>query len=179
MPAPSLVTRRHGAPARVAVIGAGGIGALVGGSLARLPGVDVTFCVRRPFDRLVLEGDETVAVDASVAVSPDDVAPVDWVLLATKAHQTDGARPWLDALAGPAAPVVVLQNGVEHVERVGPLVGAAAVVPAIVRCGGEVLAPGRVAWRVEGPVSVPATDEGRAFVALSEGSRVPTMVVDD
>ena len=47
------------------------------------------------------------------------------MLLAVKAHQTDGAAGWLAALCGGGTTVAVLQNGIDHVERVAPLAGDA------------------------------------------------------
>ena len=87
----------------------------------------------------------------------------DWVLLAVKAHQTAGAAPWLDALAGPGTTVVVLQNGVEQRELVEPLAHGAAVLPAIVWVPAEVVAPGRVRQRGPVELTVPDGAEGRAL----------------
>jgi 2-dehydropantoate 2-reductase len=70
---------------------------------------------------------------------------VDWVLLATKAQQTPQAGPWLARLCLPGTVVVVLQNGVDHVERVAPLAVGATVLPALVYVVAvERLARGRV-----------------------------------
>jgi 2-dehydropantoate 2-reductase len=129
----------------VAVIGAGGIGSLFAARIAAI-GARVVVCVRRPFTDLVvteLDG-STRTLPVEVASDAAGVDPVDWILLATKAHQTAGAEPWLRALRGPHTRVAVLQNGVEHVERVRPFVGDATVVPVVVHPAAVATDPGRV-----------------------------------
>ena len=68
----------------------------------------------------------------------------DVVLLAVKAHQTEGAAPFLHALCGPETIVVVLQNGVEHRALVAPHAQGATIVPAIVLIATEAIGPGHV-----------------------------------
>jgi 2-dehydropantoate 2-reductase len=158
------------------VIGPGAIGGAIAAAAwqagGRASGREIMLCARRRFDELVVtrDGHEPVVVKAPVHTDPGTVtAPVGWVFLAVKAHQTDGVRDWLRALAGPATVVVVLQNGVEHRERVGPLAGRASVLPAIVRCPAEVTAPGRVRVRAEPQLSVPDDGNGRALARLLDG----------
>jgi 2-dehydropantoate 2-reductase len=70
---------------------------------------------------------------------------------------------------GPGSRVAVLQNGVEHRDRVAPFVGDASVVPAVVYCGAEVRHPGHVVHRTNGFLLVPDDDAGAALAALFEG----------
>jgi 2-dehydropantoate 2-reductase len=148
----------------VAVVGAGAIGSFFAAYLMEGGESDVTLCVRHPFHWLVVESErwgETVRSQPRVLTDPQAAAqhggPADWVLLATKAHQTPGAADWLGALAGPGTTVVVLQNGVEHVERVRPFVPEATrVLPAVVYSGVEMLGPGHALHRTNGFVYLPA-----------------------
>ena len=158
----------------VAVVGAGAIGAFFAAHLVEADTAEVQVCVRTPFDELVVEsGDVTLRSRPTVRTDPDQVSgPVDWVLLATKAHQTEGAAGWLDALVGPDTTVVVLQNGVEQVERVRPYVGdEVEVLPAVVYCGAEVLAPGHIVHRTNGLLIVPAGPAASRLEALYEPVR--------
>lgn len=164
----------------IAVIGAGSIGGYVAWQLERA-GQSLSLCVRRPFERLVVEdaaGEHPVA--ARVESDPRGLPAAEWVLLATKAHQTSGAADWLAAACGPETrAVVVLQNGVEHVERVAPLVGATPILPAIVSIGAEVLAPGRIRHHAYSGIEVPDGDLGRAFAALFAGSAIDVVCSAD
>lgn len=157
----------------IALVGAGSIGGYVAWQLARA-GNSLTLCVRSPFEQLVVEdaaGAHPVA--AAVLSDPAKLVPAEWVVLATKAHQTDAAAAWLKAACGPATrAVVVLQNGVEHDERVAPFVGGTPVLPAVVSIGAEVLAPGRIRHHAYAGLEVPDGELGRAFAALFEGSDI-------
>jgi 2-dehydropantoate 2-reductase len=63
-------------------------------------------------------------------------------------------------------PVVVLQNGVEHVERFAPYVPVERIVPAVIDCPAERTAPGRMRQRGPSWIVVPDSAHGRAFVSL-------------
>jgi 2-dehydropantoate 2-reductase len=73
------------------------------------------------------------------------------------------------ACGPPTSAVLVLQNGVEHLERVAGLVGDTPVVPAVVLCGAEALAPGRIRHHGSSRLTVPDTELGRAVAALFAG----------
>lgn len=166
----------------VAVVGAGAIGAFFAAQLIEAGTAEVQVCVRTPFTELVVEsGADELRCAPVVRTDPATVTgPVDWVLLATKAHQTEGARGWLEALVGPATVVVVLQNGVEHEARVRPFVPAATeIVPSVVYCGAEVLAPGHIVHRTNGFLIVPAGATGDRLAALYEGVRAGIRRSDD
>lgn len=164
----------------VVVIGPGAIGTFFAAHLIETGAHEVTLMARRPFDELVLEsGDETMRSRPRVITDPSELAPADWVLLATKAHQTEGAAAALRAACGPDTTVVVMQNGVEHEERVAPYVGDATVLPAVVYCGAELLAPGHVVHRTNGFMIVPDGVEGQALAAMYEPARAGVRLTDD
>jgi 2-dehydropantoate 2-reductase len=154
---------------RIAVVGTGAIGATFAAALERGGHRDLVLGARTPREHLTVErdGEPPQALAAPVLTDPAGAGGrADWVLLAVKAHQTAGAAPWLDALAGPGTTVVVLQNGVEQRALVGPLAHGAAVLPAIVWVPAEVLAPGRVRQRGPVELTVPDVAEGRALAEL-------------
>jgi 2-dehydropantoate 2-reductase len=157
---------------RIAVVGTGAIGATVAAALQEAGHRDLVLCGRTPRERIVVEpeGGEPIVLDSPLLTDPADAGgPADWVLLAVKVHQTEGAAPWLAALAGPGTVVVVLQNGVEHRELVQPHAPDARILPAVVWVPAEAIAPGRVRRRGEVHLVVPDGDDGRALVALLGG----------
>jgi 2-dehydropantoate 2-reductase len=157
----------------IAVVGLGSIGGIAAACLADAGRHDVIGCARRPSGRLVLERpDRTVEPPLRVLSDSAAAKPVDWVLLATKTQDTAGATPWLARLCTPSTRVAVLQNGIDHVERVSPLVNGAAVVPVIVYYNGERLAADRVRLRTAGDNDLAVTDDegGCAFAALLDGT---------
>jgi 2-dehydropantoate 2-reductase len=103
------------------------------------------------------------------------------VLVVTKTQDTAAAAPWLARLCTRSTRVAVLQNGIDHVERVAPLANGATVVPVIVYYNGERLAPDRVRMRVAGDhdLAVPDDAGGRAFAALAAGTPLRVLVEPD
>ena len=169
--------------AHVAVVGPGAVGATFAAAAERA-GHEVVLCARRPGPAPVVELPDGVehALAGPVRVNPATVEPALWVLLAVKTYQVAGAAPWLRALCGSGTVVVALQNGVEHRRLVGPLAGPAAVLPAIVWCPSEVVAPGRVRQREPAQISVPEQPEADALAALlgdeAQVDRVPDFLTE-
>jgi 2-dehydropantoate 2-reductase len=161
--------------ARVAIVGVGAIGATIAAAVQAAGGHELVLCARRPLERVVVEQPEggEVVLDAPVLTDPERAGAADWVLLAVKAHQTDGAAGWLRALCRSDTTVAVLQNGVDHVERVAPLAGDATVLPTVNWCPVEPVEPGRVRQRGALRLAVPDGAAGEAFAALlGEGAEV-------
>ena len=161
----------QGSVGRVAIVGSGAIGCYVAGELARA-GRDVTLCVRTPIERLRIV-DKTGERDVSMPVvtNPDEVAPVRWLLVTTKAQDVPGAAGWLRALAGPETVTVVVQNGVDHEERVRPfLQDASPVLPAVIYCAVERTGPGRVVHHGGARIVVPNGPHANELAALFAGS---------
>jgi 2-dehydropantoate 2-reductase len=161
--------------ARVAVVGVGAIGATVAAAVQEAGEHELVLCARRPLERVVVERPEggEVVLAAPVMTEPERVDAADWVLLAVKAHQTEGAAGWLRALCRADTTVAVLQNGIDHVERVAPLAGQAEVLPTVNWCPVEPVEPGRVRQRGPLRLAVPDGPAGQSFVALmGDGAEV-------
>jgi 2-dehydropantoate 2-reductase len=170
----------------IAVVGLGSIGGVAAGCLADANRHDVIACARQPIERLTLErqegtGSGTVELPLRSFTDPARAAPVDWVLLCTKAHQTESAGAWLRRLCTPATRVAVLQNGIDHVARIAPFANGATVLPVIVYYNGERLAPDRVRMRHAGPHDIVVADDdtGRAFAQLLDGTGIRVLQSDD
>ena len=167
----------------IAVVGPGAIGGTVAAWLSHSPLVSsVILCVRTPLDRLVVEAPNGRRIEASprIVTDPSEItAPVDWVLVATKAYDVAAAALWLKPLVGPRTHVAVLQNGVEHVERFARFVARDRIVPVVVDIPAERTAPGRIQHRRDGTVVVPAGEAGEAFVVLFADSVIAASTTDD
>jgi len=162
---------------KIAVIGAGAIGGLVGAKLA-LAGEDVTFIVRganlaaikaNGFKLVSAEGEEQVARNVKATDSYDEAGPQDIVILAMKAHQVEAVANDVPKLFGPETMVVTMQNGIPYwyfhnhggalagtpVRSVDPtgLVGAKVPAERVIGCvvypASELIAPG-VVKHIEG-----------------------------
>ena len=162
---------------KIAVIGAGAIGGLVGARLA-LAGEDVTFIVRgknldaistHGFKLVTAEGGEQVARNVKATDSYDQAGPQDIVILAMKAHQVEAVVTEVPKLLGPHTVVVTMQNGIPYwyfqkhggaldgtaVRSVDPSGAVAAGIPpervlgCVVYPASELIAPG-VVRHIEG-----------------------------
>ncbi len=162
----------------VAIVGPGAIGVAVGGGLAHLAPV---LCGRRPLGpQRVVRPTGPVELGPVLAEPGSVPGPVDWVLLATKTHQSAGAEPWLDRLCGPSTVVAVLQNGIDHVERIQPLVPGTTVLPVVVLLAADRDDDVTVHQRGQGRLTVPSSPAGEAFAALfPEGDLVGVKVAED
>jgi 2-dehydropantoate 2-reductase len=154
-----------------AIVGVGAIGGVVAACLYdRRP----RLCVRRGFERLEirLDGRTRRFEGLSLVSSPEAISTAhEIVFVATKAHQTEGAASWLSHLVGPGTIVVVLQNGVEHRERVAPWVDTqACILPAVVDLPATCAAPGQVTLKRSGTLVLPPVAEAARVVALFEGA---------
>jgi len=162
---------------KIAVIGAGAIGGLVGAKLA-LAGEDVSFIVRganldairRDGIRLITtDGEEQVARNVTATDDYARAGPQDIVILAMKAHQVEAVADDVPKLFGPDTAVVTMQNGIPYwyfhkhggrlegstVRSVDPhgIVGAKIPAERVIGCvvypASELIAPG-VIKHIEG-----------------------------
>lgn len=163
----------------VAVIGSGGIGGYVAAELVGA-GRDVAMCVRTPFDTLSVEdAGETRTVPMRIETDPKAVGPTRWVLLTTKSGDTDGAAPWLAAMAAPDTTLVVLQNGLGQRQRGEPIAHGAHVLPAVIYCSVERPEPGRIVHHSAARIVVPREGASAGLVALFAGSKFQVEETDD
>ncbi|GHD16178.1 2-dehydropantoate 2-reductase [Tianweitania populi] len=167
---------------RIAIIGSGGIGGYLASQL-HAAGHDITLCVRTPFDKLVIteaDGGSETTVPVRIATDPAAEKPAKWILVTTKAQDVPSAAAWLEKLAGPDSVVVVTQNGIEHEERVRPFLPAETqVLPAIMICAVERLAPGHILHHGHAKISVPQGPVGDDFAELFAGSAFEINGEDD
>jgi len=142
---------------KIAVIGAGAVGSLVGGLLARA-GEDVTLVGRKAHveavrqNGLLIEGilgQLTVPVKAAEAL---DFRP-DLVLLAVKTQDSEAACRGIFGLAGDAT-VLTLQNGVRSDSIVASVFPPEKVLSGVVMLNAQYLEPGRITYARAGALLV-------------------------
>jgi 2-dehydropantoate 2-reductase len=104
---------------------------------------------------------------------------VDWVVVATKTYDAAGAGEWLRGLAKGGALVAVVQNGVEHRERIEPYVAGERIVPVVIDCPVERGEDGIVVQRGKVTMKVQEGALGAEFKELFRGSKVEIELVAD
>ena len=152
----------------IAIVGPGAIGGMLAGWLSRNPEHDLTVAARSSFDTLTLQtpDGQVIAAQPRVLTNPEAAMPVDWVLVTTKAYDVAGTVLWLRKLVDARTRVAIIQNGVEHVERFAGHVPAAQLLPVMIDCPVERLAPGRVRQRGPGRMAVPEGKHAAEFASL-------------
>jgi 2-dehydropantoate 2-reductase len=160
---------------KVAVVGAGAIGAYVGAALCR-GGADVHLIARGEHLAAMRRDGVTVLsprgdfhAHPHATSEPAEIGPVDIVFLGLKAYSYAGAGSLIGPLLGPGTGVVAAQNGIpwwyfhgltgpyegRRVEAVDPGGTVSAVIPpdqaigCVVYCSTEIAAPG-VIRHIEG-----------------------------
>jgi len=136
---------------RIAVIGAGGIGAIYGASLAKA-GAEVIFVARGAHvaamreNGLRIEGDrgETHICPAQATDDIASIGVVDYVLFAVKLWDVESAGEQIRPIVGPQTAVIPLQNGVDAAERLAAILGPEPVMGGTAFVTGSITAPGVV-----------------------------------
>ena len=164
----------------ITLIGPGAIGATLATWLAQTPRNTVTVAARTPLDRLeVTTPHGVIRATPRILIDSTQAQPVDWVLVTTKAYDSDAAAHWFETACGPQTRVAVIQNGVEHVARFASYLPRERILPVMIDCPAERTAPGRATQR--GPVQmvVPAGANGASFAELFGGSKIDLQHTDD
>jgi 2-dehydropantoate 2-reductase len=134
---------------RIAVMAAGGVGGYFGGRLAAA-GHDVTFFARGAhLDALRQNGlriesphGDLHLPKVQVTDDPAGVAPVEIVLFAVKLWDLEKAAESLRPLLSPATRVITVQNGIDALERLEPILGRGHVVPGLAQIATVIGSPG-------------------------------------
>lgn len=169
---------------RVAVIGAGAVGCYYGGMLARA-GHEVAF-VGRPahVDAINARGllFETRAfteyVKASATTDAHTLPPPDLALVCVKSGDTAEAGRALASRLAPHTIALCLQNGVDNAERLGAVIGRAALA-AVVYVGAEMAGPGHVKHNGRGELVIGASAASANLARMLIEAGVPTEVSAD
>jgi 2-dehydropantoate 2-reductase len=135
-------------PLRHAILGAGGVGGLIGACLAHA-GASVTLVVRRealaqyPKQLRLESGFGNFTVDVAVAA---EVPAVDVLWITVKATQLESA---LTALKNPDAvkAIVPLLNGIDHLALLRERYRSGRVIPATIAVETERVSPGHIVHR--------------------------------
>jgi len=134
---------------RIAAMAAGAVGGYFGARMAHA-GHDVFFIARGANLEAIRKNGlriESVHGDLhlrkpNVTDDPKTVGPVDIVMFAVKLWDTEKAAEQAKPLIGPDSRLITLQNGVDSVERIGPIIGADRTVGGVAYIATTIAAPG-------------------------------------
>jgi 2-dehydropantoate 2-reductase len=170
---------------RIAVMGAGSIGGYFGGMLSR-GGNDVTLIARGPHLEAITQrglkivtDDQEFIVRCNATQDPQQVGPVDLVLLTVKTYHNRRAVPALLPIVRKNTAILCLQNGIDSYRAVVEAAGREKVLPgaAYIEASlpepGVVKQTGRVVRIAFGELYGSDSRRGRRIRESLEGSGVP------
>lgn len=137
---------------RIAIVGAGGVGGLLGGLLARA-GKQVLFVARGAhLEAIRQKGLHVDSPRGTFAVQPagasedpaDFGGPADAVLVCVKAWQVPDIAPSLKPIVGPSTVVAPMQNGVSAADQLARVLGPDRVLGGLCYMLSWVEAPGQI-----------------------------------
>lgn len=134
---------------RIAIMAAGAVGGYFGARLADA-GHDVSFIARgKHLEAIRKNGLKIESTFGNLHLKtvkatddPKSIGPVDIVMFAVKLWDTEKTGEQSRPLVGPDTRVVTLQNGVDSVERLAPIIGADQVVGGTTHVVTVMLEPG-------------------------------------
>ncbi|MFY9920055.1 MAG: oxidoreductase [Mycobacterium sp.] len=165
----------------IAVVGPGAIGSTMA-ALLHAAGHPVLLCGHTPREQVEVRPDDKdpIVVPGPVLTDPAHVdGPVDVVLLAVKDTQNRSASGWLARLCDDRTVVCALQNGVEQIERVGPLCPSSEVVPAVVWFSAEPHPEGWIRLRTGVRLVLPDSDGAHRVADLLRDTEVTAELDSD
>jgi len=140
----------------IAIVGIGGVGGYYGGCLARRyeAGEEhrVSFVARgehlkkireKGLKVMTTEGEFT-ARPAMATDRPEDLGPLDLVIVTVKGYDLDGAARALAGVTGKSTVVIPLQNGVDNADRLRALLPETRVLNGTVYISSRIVEPGVV-----------------------------------
>jgi 2-dehydropantoate 2-reductase len=135
---------------RIAVMAAGGVGGYFGGRMVAA-GHDVAFIARGAHGDAIRRNGLTIESplvgdlylkNVEVTDDPKQIGTVDVVLFAVKLWDTEAAGEQTRALVGSKTRAITLQNGVDSVERLAPILGNDATIGGATYIVAKIARPG-------------------------------------
>lgn len=173
---------------RVAIVGAGAIGSLIGALLARRTNV-ILVCREGHAAAISGHGLEVTGVDGFVqelraTTAPSCVAEADLVILTTKAFDLEPTLSQMGPHLSPDARVVLMQNGLGNDDMARAALPQATILRGLTYMGVTFTKPGHVVWTARGRTTIGAPfgtsqDSAEAVGALFREAGLETATSSD
>lgn len=118
---------------KTAVVGCGAVGSYYGAKLCKT-GEEVHFLIRSDWEAVAQNGVRIISDEGNViahpnlALSPEEIGPVELVLVALKSTANHRFKELIGPLVGPDTAIVTLQNGLGNEAELATLFGAERVL---------------------------------------------------
>jgi len=174
---------------RIAVIGAGALGTLIGAHLAR-SGADIELFHHDPAYAAELDGAVTVrrgdgddwSTEVAASTDPTSIGVVDMAIVTVRSYQTRQAVTDHQACFDSTTRALTLQNGLAPYEALREMIGAERLLAGVTYQGVILEKPGVVKHTAAGPTTFGGPDRAfaeRTACCFRDGGFEPISVVDD
>ena len=181
---------------RIAAMAAGAVGGYFGARMAAA-GHDVFFIARGAhLDAIKNNGLKLESVHGDVHLAkpnvtddPATVGPVDIVLFAVKLWDTEKAAELTKPLVGPNTRVITLQNGIDSVERIAPILGPEQTIGGAAYIATTIASPGVIKQtssfakmrfgQVDKAANKRADEKLQAFVTAGKAAKIDVDISAD
>jgi len=158
---------------RIAIVGAGAMGSVMGGLLAKAANEvtlievsrDAIDAINRNGLRLENKAGQSETIRLPATDDPGTVGVVDLMLVFVKCYHTEAAAKNALPLIGPQTIVLSLQNGWGNGPRIAAIVGLEKLLLGVCYHSASVLAPGRVLH----------SGQGKTFIGEIDGQLTPRL----
>jgi len=176
---------------KIAVLGAGGVGAYFGGRLAQA-GADVHLLARGAHLRALVErglrvrsanGNLDLRLPATDRI--EDIGPADYVLVCVKSLETESVAVQMKPVLHAGTTVISLQNGVDNEEKLARVLGPERVVGGVAFIMSTISEPGTIehvgplARIVFGEMDGSRSDRTESFLSLCKEAQIDAEVSSD
>jgi 2-dehydropantoate 2-reductase len=164
----------------ILLVGPGAIGATLAAWLAQDDRNDVSVAVRTPIESLEVQTPQgIIRATPRVLTDPAQAKHADWILVATKAYDSESAAAWFPGATGRHTRLAVIQNGVEHIARFERHFDRERIVPVMIDLPADRTGPGRSVQRGRAQMVVPAGKNGADFIKLFAATNFELSQTDD
>jgi 2-dehydropantoate 2-reductase len=177
---------------RIAAMAAGAVGGYFGARMAAA-GHDVFFIARgAQFEAIKKNGLQIESVHGdlhlrkvNVTDDPTKVGPVDIVLFAVKLWDTETAAALARPLIGPGSRLITVQNGVDSVERIAPIlgpeqtIGGTAAIATVISSPGVIKHTSQFAMLRFGRADKRADEKLQAFADAGKAAKLDVAISAD
>ncbi len=176
---------------KIAIVGCGALGSYYGARLC-LAGHETHFLLRSDFDVVARRGirvvsdqpGETFAARPVAARVPEEIGPVDLIVVGLKTTANSRLRDWIPPLVNAATAVLTLQNGLGNEELLSEIVRPQQVMGGLCFVSLNRIAPGVIrhingARILMGEFQRPPSERTQRIAVALRGAGVPCDLAED
>lgn len=164
----------------IGILGIGAIGTVIAYNLVRYSCHRLLFFNRTPKNGLKLVyKEETHSSYIKTIIHPVENIELDWLIICLKEHQFETAQNWWPFLIQKKTKVVVIRNGLRHIEPLLSFVRSKNILPAIIDCPTQPLQLGFYEQIRKAQITLPDSNLAKDFASLFQPKEITFILEAD